>query len=194
MSTTYPDTEHLLGQQIRPYLHDYPDACATLERYSVSKEISNGSRYNGTNVPGVLPKFKFFKDEFKSLTGQRGNKTHFYPGKYELRFGNEKESKKNELTEEKVAVGEAFEQPQLTLSAGQMHGYQQVEKGTVRDEKFELDLGTKILRNAEEQAGLYASGLRRVDRRTLLKVADVKIEPNNNNLYYNLVNKETGDE
>ena len=86
MEIVYPEKERLLGTQTTPYVHDYLDNCAQLQRYALPVGLGNGQRYHGLGdmakaEPG---KHVFIPGEFNSLTGLRGRKTMQLPHTYHL--------------------------------------------------------------------------------------------------------------
>jgi hypothetical protein len=161
METT-PPTQNLFGKEQPAYIHDYPDKSASLERQHEPVGIGNRQRYNGLgNITPAEPGLHYFAPaEFNALTGLRGKKHQQLPSQYFL-TAKERTAGKEGLSPEATAEGEAFEDPQHSASAGQTAGLGLTRKTDVAEEQFELRLGTQILRNADAQAGLYASGLRR---------------------------------
>jgi hypothetical protein len=157
-----PPTFDLFGKSQPAYVHDYPDKSATLERQHEPVGLGNRQRYNGLgNLTPAEPGVHYFTAaEFNSLTGLRGKKDQQLPSQYFL-SADERSSGKQGLSAMSVADGEAFEDPQQSASAGQTAGLGMTRNQDVAEEAFELRLGTQILRNADAQSGLYASGLRR---------------------------------
>jgi hypothetical protein len=161
METT-PPTFNLFGKIQPAYVHDYPDKSATLERQHEPVGVGHRQRYNGLgNLKPSEPGVHYFTPaEFNSLTGLRGKKDQQFPSRYFL-SADERSMGKQGITAMAIADGEAYEDPQQSASAGQTNGLGLTRNEDVKEEAFELRLGTQILRNADAQAGLYASGLRR---------------------------------
>lgn len=170
MDDVRPSEINLLGQKTRSYLHDYPDKFTQLRRVSFPVGVGAGQRNNGLGdiTPAEPGAHHFHKSEFNSLFGLRGKKTGQLPHQYFLTRG-EKQTGRANISADTLAEAEAFDDPQQSASANQTAGLGLTKGRDVDGERFELRLGTQILRNADAQTGLYASGLRRQERRTLLK-------------------------
>lgn len=195
MEIVYPEKERLLGTQTTPYVHDYLDSCAQLQRYALPVGLGNGQRYHGLGdmakaEPGT---HMFIPGEFNSLTGLRGKKTMQLPHTYHLGH-KEKTTGSENISPEDLAEAEAFDDPQKSASANQTAGLERTRKVDVQSQKFELKLGTRVLRNADAQAGIYASGLRRQERHKARKMPKaVSFERGQKNIFDSLKSKEDVD-
>ena len=170
MNDIRPDEIMLLGKKTRPYIHDYPDAVTQLDRASFPVGVGAAQRQDGLGdlrpaEPGV---HYFHPAEFNSLFGMRRQKTGQLPSQYHL-SRDERATGKMDISADTLAEAAAFDDPQQSASANQTAGLGLTKGRDVAEEQFELRLGTQILRNADEQSGLYASGLRRQERRTMMK-------------------------
>lgn len=191
MNDIRPDEIMLLGKKTRPYIHDYPDAVAQLDRVSFPVGLGAAQRQDGLGdlkpaEPGV---HYFHPAEFNSLFGMRDQKTGQLPSQYHL-SRDEKTTGQTDISADTLAEAEAFDDPQQSASANQTAGLALTKGRDVAGEKFELRLGTQILRNADEQSGLYASGLRRQERRTMMKrQRTAAAERGGANIYEGLMSK-----
>ena len=195
MDDIRPDEIMLLGKKTRSYIHDYPDAVAQLDRVSFPVGTGAAQRQDGLGdlkpaEPGV---HYFHPAEFNSLFGMRGQKTGQLPCQYHL-SRDEKTSGKKDISADTLAEAEAFDDPQQSASANQTAGLGLTKGRDVAGERFELRLGTQILRNADEQSGLYASGLRRQERRSMMKrQKTAAAERGGANLYEGLMSNKTSE-
>jgi len=175
MTEVRPEQVKLFGVKIRPYIHDHLDAVAVPLRSQGAFPVgrSHQSRYNGLGDMNPAPAGEdhFYKIERLSLDGRRGKITGHHPAAYHIPKNGDKKigTMPMVMSVDQLAEGEAFHQPQETASANQLSGLRQTTKQDKRDEKNDITLETKLLMTSvNDQNGIYASGLARHDRRTML--------------------------
>lgn len=152
---------------------DYPGKCVQLDRSDASAPLGKGAvqRSNGLGDlrPGRTYTKRYFYPVEKHAT--HGKQAPMPAGRlrrgdnpYSLRLGAAPGEAKKSLSDAKMADAAAADTPDNTASAMELAGRQVVSKAEVRDE-FRLTHPMLLdSRNADEQSGMYASGLRRIER------------------------------